>query len=723
MVSGRQLRAGRVFVEFGGNDTALQRVMRRVAQRVSGFGRSLAGLGTRLTALSGAITAPLAAATGIFARTGDQLDKLSRRTGFTVEALSTLGFAAQQSGASIETLQRAAKGQANAIQELGRGSATYIDTFDALGLTFEQISQLSPEQQFKLIADRLAGVENFGERAALAMDIFGRSGQELLPLLESGSKGIEELQQRARDLELEIDTEAAKQAAELTDRLNELKRVALNIAFRIGQALGGTTADIAKRFAEIGARVTRFVKANKDLIVAVAKTAAIIGAVGVALLTIGGLFIFVGAAISGLVTVIGVASTVFGGLVAIVGAILSPIGLVVAAVVGLGVAIGTTTGVFKKIGQVIRAAFGSIAGTAIKAFEGIKNALAGGDIQLAVRIAWLAIQVEFQRGVAYVQGLWLNLKQFLVDQFASTMEVIEGLWKALVDFFGPSITAAVDGIGNAIGRIKDFLAPVVEFLRNAWRNLTTFIVEAFNSAFGSVGDDGFDLGRSLIEIAIGVKGAWASATTAISKFLTGALAKTETLRQRAAGFVADRLLEAQGLIDPNFDVEEAKRIRKEITDSDVANIKGQAEDDIAKLDADLKKRETDLGQQLIDFDKRVKERKEKAQSDIEREAAGVGDRVKAAEDKLAAALEQAANAAEQQQEAVEEVASRYADLPTPQGLTGAISQGLFNTSGIRSLLGSPALDKQTKLSEKQLATQKALLRTLSQRQRVAVWAN
>lgn len=668
MASGRQIRAGRAFVEFGGNDAALQRVLKRVAARISSFGRTITGIGARLTALAGAITAPFAAATGIFASTGDSLEKLARRTGFTVEALSTLGFAAQQSGSSVEALQTAARGMFNAIQQLERGSAEYVEAFDQIGLSMAQLKGLNPEQQFKLIADRLSQVADFATRAAIAQDIFGRSGQQLLPLLEDGAAGIELLQRRARELNLEIDTDAAKQAAELTDRLNELKQVALNIAFRIGEALGGTVADLAKRFAEAGSRVIEFVRENRELILTVVRVGLIIGAAGAALITLGGTLILVGASISALATIVGLASTVFAGLAAAIGLVLSPIGLVVAAIAGIGIAFARSTDAVAGAGNVIRSAFGSIIGTAGKAIEGVRNALAGGDISLAVRIVWLAIQLEFQKGIAYVGALWQDFKDSIVAVWQTVSEPIIAAWRVVVDFLSSSLDTAADLIGEAITGIADFFAPVIAFIIDAWETMTSFLQENFSETFEFIGEIVSEIGDVIIDIANAVKAAWDGALSAIRSAL-GESQSNSGLAKAAGARVAR-----------------------------VALIAG--------------------GEQPIEENKPATPKPSPAE-----------DRVAEAQRRLDDALAQAAESAQRQREAVAAAnldlnANPYQNYENiPQRPVAASQEGLFNTAGIRSLLGSPELDKQTRLAEKNLDALKALLRETKKRQEVAVWAN
>ncbi|XAM00056.1 hypothetical protein OT109_01460 [Phycisphaeraceae bacterium D3-23] len=164
MPSGRDIRAGGAFVEFSLRRKGLERSLRNVAKRIQRFGSSINRVGLRVAALGTALTAPFLIATKVFASTGDALDKMARRTGFTVEALSELDFAAQQSGTSLAALQTGIRQLQKNIIDLGRGLATQRNAFDAMGLTFEQLKDLSPEQQFEAVAAAIGRIEDPTER-------------------------------------------------------------------------------------------------------------------------------------------------------------------------------------------------------------------------------------------------------------------------------------------------------------------------------------------------------------------------------------------------------------------------------------------------------------------------------------------------------------------------------------------------------------------------------
>ena len=106
------------------------------------------------------------------------------------------------------------------------------------------VTSLSPDQQFKLIADRLSRIEDPTLKAAMAMKVFGKSGTQLLPLMAGGAKGIEELQQRARELGLTISKEDADAATLFGDTLDDLWKSIKAGVFAIGAALAPMLTDL-----------------------------------------------------------------------------------------------------------------------------------------------------------------------------------------------------------------------------------------------------------------------------------------------------------------------------------------------------------------------------------------------------------------------------------------------------------------------------------------------
>jgi len=200
--------------------------LRRVQKRIKAFGQSIRNLGLKMAGLGTAILAPLLGAAKAFSSMGDQVAKMAKRTGLSVEALSELRFVASQTGTEFESLEMGFRRMQRSIYDAGRGLSTAKDALTDLGLRFEDLDGLSPEEQFKLLGEAISRIEDPTKKAAIAMTLFGRTGTNLLPMFAKGAAGIEQLQKEARRLGLTMSSKDAEAAEDFTDALAAYQGIA-----------------------------------------------------------------------------------------------------------------------------------------------------------------------------------------------------------------------------------------------------------------------------------------------------------------------------------------------------------------------------------------------------------------------------------------------------------------------------------------------------------------
>src|SRR5581483_1062019 len=142
MASAQGIRAGAAYVELYTKDNRLVKGLAAAAQKLKAFGASLMGIGTQMAGLGVALLTPFLGAAKVFADMGSDLVDMSQRTGVTVEALSELGFAAEQSGADMETLEGGLRRMQKLIVEAAGGSAEARQALQRLGLTVADLKAL-----------------------------------------------------------------------------------------------------------------------------------------------------------------------------------------------------------------------------------------------------------------------------------------------------------------------------------------------------------------------------------------------------------------------------------------------------------------------------------------------------------------------------------------------------------------------------------------------------
>jgi hypothetical protein len=222
----------------------------------------------------------------------DALDEMALRTGIAVESLSLLVPAAELSAVSTEKFEAGLKKLATGMLEAATGSEASAQNFDALGVAVQnQDGTLRDSEQVLLdLADRFQAMPDGAEKAALAVDIFGKAGAEMIPFLNQGREGIGALKQEAAELGLQLSADTAAQAGNFNDALDKLKLATQSIGNQIIASLLPALNDMAGGMVE-SAKQGGTLRAILDGVVLVLKTLALGAA------TVGKAFVALGEAI------------------------------------------------------------------------------------------------------------------------------------------------------------------------------------------------------------------------------------------------------------------------------------------------------------------------------------------------------------------------------------------------------------------------------------------
>jgi hypothetical protein len=220
-----------------------------VTPTLNRIGKELGSLNKAFGALAGGALVGL---TAVVARTVQSLDELgdtANQLNTTSEALSALGFAAQQSGSNAETLERGLTRLNKVLGEAASGNKAAADLFDRLGVSVRDArgKVVTADQAFVAISERFRQYEDGAQEAALATELFGRSaGPELLQLLNQGEAGIASLTDEAERLGAVIGTDTVAAAQELNDNLDKLKAVGTGLAVEVTNVLLPVLNDLAE---------------------------------------------------------------------------------------------------------------------------------------------------------------------------------------------------------------------------------------------------------------------------------------------------------------------------------------------------------------------------------------------------------------------------------------------------------------------------------------------
>ena len=181
-----------------------------LSQGISGIGASVAGLINPVTVGIAAVVGFGAAAAAVargLVDLEDRVEKLGNtadKLGVSFEFIQTLEEAGNRSGVSIESVSTAFGKLQKVLAGADEESKAATEALSKLGVSFSDLENLSPEEQIRLIGEKLQGIEDPAKRTAAAMQIFGKSGADLIPFFNNLTPAADDIERLGRAL-TEID--------------------------------------------------------------------------------------------------------------------------------------------------------------------------------------------------------------------------------------------------------------------------------------------------------------------------------------------------------------------------------------------------------------------------------------------------------------------------------------------------------------------------------------
>ncbi|NBW16972.1 MAG: hypothetical protein EBR82_54250 [Caulobacteraceae bacterium] len=188
------------------------------------------------------------------AKAVDQTNDLAERLGINVEKLQALQMAAKLSG--VDDITGALQKVTVAVGKATDGSEEQAKAFEKIGLSVDELAAMSPEEQFAAIQKAIAALPTPAERAAAAVALFGKSGVELLPLM---NKHLAEVEERMRRLGAVVGEDQVSAIGDMNDSLDMVKATFDGI---IGNVVGNLAPIVTEMANEFLGFVEEFNSAN-----------------------------------------------------------------------------------------------------------------------------------------------------------------------------------------------------------------------------------------------------------------------------------------------------------------------------------------------------------------------------------------------------------------------------------------------------------------------------
>lgn len=194
-------------------------------------------------------------------QTAGKLQSTAQAAGIGVETLQELTFAAKLSGAGMEDVATSATFLARRLIDASKGEEQAVKTFAEAGIKIRNASGevKNADEVFQDLARIFKTLPDGPKKTALAVDVLGKSGTALIPVLNAGAENLALLRQEARELGVVIDKETIEAADALGSTIDKLKMGVAGLRLFVGGL-------VLKEIKPLIEQLLVWFKANKQLI-------------------------------------------------------------------------------------------------------------------------------------------------------------------------------------------------------------------------------------------------------------------------------------------------------------------------------------------------------------------------------------------------------------------------------------------------------------------------
>ena len=426
-VAAQQIKAaGEKMKEFGSKVSEAGQKLMPLSRTAAGIGAALIGLGYK------SITA------------ADDLETLSQQTGLTTDEIQKMQYASELVDVSFDDMS-------SGLRKLKKSMTGQADTWEQLGVSVTDAdgNMRNATDVFYETLTALSKVENETERDQLAMELFGKSADQLAGIIDDGGEALKKYGEEAQNLGLIMDGDTLDSLNEMNDTVDKLKANFKSTFIKLGASVAKTLApaleSLSEKFQAVAEKIRSLTPEQTALIL---KIVGIVAAIA-PLLVIGGK----------LITGIGMLLTFAPAIVGALGAITAPMILIpalIAGVVAAGVAL-------YKNWDTIKA----------KAIEFKDMVVAGWQATKAEAIAsWEAIKTTISTAVQNAKTSAINTFNSLKT---SAISIVNSMKASLSSAWNSIKSSAV----NAFNNLKSGIINVLEAIRSKAQS----IVDAIKSIF------------------------------------------------------------------------------------------------------------------------------------------------------------------------------------------------------------------------------------------------
>lgn len=314
-------------------------------ESIGEFGSKTEALGKKVAPISAASGAGLAGMAGMAVeagKTADDLNTLSKTTGLTTASIQKLQYASAIIDVDFETVQGSLSKLTKNMDAAREGTGATAEAFATLGVAVKDEvtgELLNNEDVFYKTIDALAKVQNETERDALAMQIFGKSAQELNPLILGGADALKKMGEEAENRGLIISQEELDKANEFNDVIDQVSAEGKQTMMELGVEIGKALLPVLEKLSDGISNVMDWMRGlDEGTMQTIMTILAVVAAVAPVLIVVGK----VATGISALISLGTTLGPILSGTAVAFGAVTAPVWAVIAAItaaIAIGIAL------------------------------------------------------------------------------------------------------------------------------------------------------------------------------------------------------------------------------------------------------------------------------------------------------------------------------------------------------------------------------------------------
>ena len=490
-----------------------------VGAKMQEVGGKIEGIGQKLAPVSAAAAGVVASLVGLgysAVTSADDLNTLSKQTGLSTAEIQKMQYAADLVDVSFEDISGALKKMKSKMDPAN-------ETFAKLGVSVTDANGELRDSStvFYETIEALSGIENETERDQVAMDLFGKSADQLAGIIDDGGAALKAFGQDAEDMGLILDQETLDSLNAINDTVDKTKA-----RFRGAFAKAGAT--LAQKFAPALDKAAAFAEKLADKIANLSpETLGLITKIAGVVAAIAPVLIVGGKLTSGIGKVLAMAPMIKTAITGITAALASPIGviaLVVAAVAALGVIIYKNWDKIKAwtLGLVenIKAGWDNLKTAVAEKWEAIKTAIVE---------KWEAIKTSVAEKVENIKTSviekWESLKESVSTAVENVKTAAVEKWEAIKDSVSTAVNTLKTNVSLAWNRLKSSVTTTVNTVKanitNAWNTAKDNVTTAIQTLQDNIRNKWNAIKSSTVSIVSGIvstigskfRSAWTTVTS------------------------------------------------------------------------------------------------------------------------------------------------------------------------------------------------------------------